>query len=83
MSIQDHEYIIANVREFLFNFDAVLVNLFDLGLVSFRLFLLLNGGDDSPRGPTGPNDILVGHREEISLFNSEFKAELFFLNKTR
>jgi hypothetical protein len=50
---------------------AVLLDESDLGLVALGLLLLLDRGDDSPRGTTGTDDVLVGDRQEISLLDGE------------
>jgi hypothetical protein len=50
---------------------AVLLDKSDLGLVALGLLLLLDRGDDSPRGTAGTDDVLVGNRQEISLLDGE------------
>ena len=70
--VQNLEDIIADLSKLGFDLLAVLLDEADLRFVSFRLLLLLNRGDDSPRGTTGADYILVGDGEEIPLFDGKF-----------
>lgn len=38
--------------------------------------LLLNGGDDSPGGTAGTNDVLVGNGQQVTLIDSKFASDL-------
>ena len=40
-------------------------------LVPAALLLLLDGGDDPPRGPAGADDILVGDGQQVALLHRE------------
>jgi len=41
-----------------------------VGLVPAALLLLLDGGDDPPRGPAGADDVLVGDGQQVALLDS-------------
>jgi hypothetical protein len=69
--VQNLEDVFADLSELLLNCLTVFLDEFDLSFVAFRLLLLLDGGDDSPRSATSSDDILVSDREEISLFDGE------------
>jgi hypothetical protein len=69
--VQHLEDVLADLGQLRLDLLAVLLDESDLGLVALRLLLLLNRGDDSPRGPTSTNDVLVGNRQEISLFDGQ------------
>jgi hypothetical protein len=70
--VENIEDVFADLSEFGLDLGAVLVDELDLGRVSFRFFLLLYRGDDSPRSTTSTDDVLVGDRKEVSLFDGEF-----------
>lgn len=72
MLVEDVEDVLADLAELLFNLRPVLLDHLDLGLVALRLLLLLDGGDDTPRGSTGTDDVLVGDGQEIALLDGEF-----------
>lgn len=38
--------------------------------------LLLNGGDDSPGGTAGTNDVLVGNGQQVTLIDGKFASNL-------
>lgn len=40
------------------------------------LLLLLNGGDDTPGGTAGTNDILVGNGEKVTLIDGKLASNL-------
>lgn len=69
--IENLEDIVADLSELGLDLLAVLLDESDLGLVALRLLLLLDRGDDSPRGTAGTNDVLVGDGQEIALLNGE------------
>jgi hypothetical protein len=71
MLVQDLEDIVADLSKLRFDLLAVLLDQGDLGLVPLGLLLLLDGGDNPPRRASGTNDILVGDRKEIPLFDGE------------
>jgi hypothetical protein len=47
------------------------------------LLLLLDRGDDAPRGTSGTDDVLVGDGEEVTLVNSEFTTDLIVVVSDR
>lgn len=69
--VENLEDVIADLGEFGLDLLTVLLDESDLGLVALGLFFLLDGGDDSPRGTTGTDDVLVGNGEEIPLLDRE------------
>ena len=72
--IENLEDVIADLGKLGLDLLAVLLDESDLGLVALRLLLLLDRGDDSPRGTAGTNDVLVGDGQEIALLNGEFNV---------
>jgi hypothetical protein len=70
--VQNLEDILANLCELGLDLLAVLLDQANLALVSFRLFLLLDGSNDPPRRTARANDVLVGNGKEISLLDGEF-----------
>ena len=66
--LDDTEDVIADVDEL--GLDLGLVVLDDGHLVGISL--LLDGGNDAPRGTAGADDVLVGDGEEVALLNGEF-----------
>ena len=71
MSIKDREDILADLGKLVLNLLAVLLDKGDLAGVSLGLLLLLDGGDNAPRGTAGTDDILVGNRKKVSLLDGE------------
>lgn len=47
-----------------------------IGFGTLRLLLLLDGGNDAPRGTAGANNVLVGDREKVTLIDSKLAADL-------
>jgi hypothetical protein len=74
--VENSEDIVANLCEFSLNLNAVPLDLLDLGLVSFALFLLFDGGDDAPRSSASADNVLVGYRKQVALLHSEFNSKL-------
>lgn len=72
MLIEDLKDVFADLSELLLDCLAVFLDEFDLRLIAFGFLLLLDRCDDSPRGSASADDVLVGDREEISLFDREF-----------
>lgn len=72
MLVEDIEDILADLGELALNLLSVALDHLNLGLVSFRLLLLLDGGDDAPRCTASTDDVLVGDREQVALLNGEF-----------
>lgn len=69
--VENLEDIVADLGKLGLDLLAVLLDESDLGLVALGLLLLLNRGDDSPRGTAGTDDVLIGDRQEITLLNGE------------
>lgn len=67
MVIENLEDIFADIGQLSLDLLTVLLDEGDLSLVSFRLFLLLNGSNDSPGGTSGTDDVLVGNRQQVAL----------------
>jgi hypothetical protein len=55
---------------------TVLADNADVLLRALRFLLLFNGGDDTPRGTSSTDDVLVGDREKVTLVNGKFAANL-------
>ena len=70
--VKDLEDVFANLRELGFDPLAVAFNHRYLGLIAFRLFLLLDGRYNPPRRTSRANDVLVRNGEEIALLDGEF-----------
>ncbi len=74
--VEDVENILADLLELGLDLAAVLLDGADVLVAALGLLLLLDGGDDAPRGAAGADHVLVGHREEVALVNSKLSAEL-------
>jgi hypothetical protein len=71
VAVQALQDVFADLGQLGLNLLAVLLDETDLGVVALGLLLLLNRGDDSPRGTAGTNDVLVRNGEQISLLDGE------------
>lgn len=71
MLVQNLEDVIADLGKLGLDPLAVFLDEGDLGIVAFRLLLLLDRGDDSPGRTAGADDVLVGDRKEIPLLDGE------------
>jgi hypothetical protein len=74
--IENVEDIFANILELRFNLLAIIANGRDVLIRALGLLLLLNRGDYTPRSTTSANHVLVGDREQITLIDSQFAANL-------
>ena len=74
--IEHIQNVLADLLELGLDFLAVLADDGDVLVRALGLLLLLNRGDDAPRGPTGADDILVGNREQIALVDGELTTQL-------
>lgn len=74
--VQDIENILADLLELELNLAAVLLDGGDVLVRALGLLLLLDGGDDAPRGTASADDVLVGNAEEVALVNGELTAQL-------
>lgn len=61
MGIKKLEDTITNLSELNFNLSTVILDECDTVLVATALFLLLDGGNDAPRGTAGTNKILLSN----------------------
>ena len=74
--VEDGEDILADLLELELDLLAVLADDADVLVGALGLLLLLDAGDDAPRGTTGSDYILVGYGEEIALVDCELAADL-------
>ena len=70
--VKDLEDILADLCKLRLDLLPVALNHGDLGLISFRFLLLLDGGDDPPRGAAGTDNVLIGDGEQIALLDCKF-----------
>ena len=75
MLIYDSQNITANLRELILYLLAVTLNQFDIVLIPFRFFLLLNRRHNTPRSPPCAYDIFVSNREKVSLLHSQLNIK--------
>ena len=69
--VQDGEDVLADLGKLGLDLLPVSLDHGNLSLVALGLLLLLDGGDDSPRGTTSTDYVLVGDGKEVSLLNGE------------
>lgn len=74
--VQDIENILANLLELELDLAAVLLDGGDVLVRALGFLLLLDGGDDAPRGTAGADNVLVGDAEEVALVDAELTAQL-------
>ena len=74
--IENIEDILADLLKLGFNLLTVVADGADVLIRALGLFLLLNGGDDSPGSTSCANHILVCDGKEVSLVDSELSAQL-------
>ena len=74
--VEHIEHILADLLELGLNLLAVVADDADVLVRTLGLLLLLDAGDDAPRGTTRSDDVLVGYREEVTLVDSQFSADL-------
>lgn len=72
--VQDLQDVVADLGKLGLDLLAVLLDQGNLALVALGLLLLLDRGDDTPRGTAGTNDVLVGDGQEIPLLNGELNV---------
>ena len=61
----------ADLGELGLDLGSVVPDEGDVVVVLAPLLLLLDGGDDAPRGAEGPDDVLVRHGEQVALLHRE------------
>lgn len=74
--VENVEDILADLLQLLLDLSAVFADGSDVLVRALGFFLLLNGGDDAPRGPAGADNVLVGDAEKVALVDAELAAQL-------
>jgi hypothetical protein len=74
--VQDVEDILADLLELELNLVTVVPDGGDVLIRALGLLLLLNGGDDAPRGTSCTDDVLVGDREKVALIHSQLTVQV-------
>jgi len=74
--VEDVKNILADLLKLELDLLAVLADDANVLVGALLLLLLLDGGDDAPRGTAGTNDILVGDGEKVALVDGELTSEL-------
>jgi hypothetical protein len=74
--VEDVEDILADLLELKLDLLAVLADDTDVLVGALGLLLLLDAGDDAPRGTAGADDVLVGDGKKVTLVNCELAADL-------
>ena len=69
--VQNLKNVLADLGELSLDLVTVLLDQDNLGRVALGLLLLLDGGDDSPRGTAGTDDVLVRNGEKVALFDGK------------
>ena len=77
--VQDVKDILADLLELGLDLVAVLLDGGDVLVGALGLLLLLDGGNDAPRGTAGADDVLVGNAEEVALIDGQLTANLSHL----
>ena len=66
----------ADLLELGLDLLAVVTDDTDVLIGALGLLLLLDGGDDAPRGTAGTDDVLVSDGKQVTLVNSELATDL-------
>jgi hypothetical protein len=74
--IEDIEDILADFLQLCFDLLTVFADGPNMFVRSLGLLLLFDGRNYAPGGTSGPNNVLVGHREKIALIDSKLSTEL-------
>lgn len=74
--VQNVEDILADLLELGLDLVAVVLDGGDVLVGSLRLLLLLDRGNDAPRGTSGTDNVLVGNAEKVALVDGELSAQL-------
>lgn len=77
--VEDIENILADLLELGLDLVAVVLDGGYVLVGALRFLLLLDRGDDAPRGTSGTDNVLVGDAEEVTLVNGELSAQLSHL----
>ncbi len=70
--IENLQDIFADLGKLCFDFLTVFLDQANLRLVAFGLLLLLDGRDNPPRCTSCSDNVLIGNREEVALFDRKF-----------
>ena len=74
--VEDVQNILADLLELGLDLLAVVADGANVLLRALGLLLLLDRGDDAPRGTSCADDVLVGDGQEVALVNGELTADL-------
>ena len=74
--VQNVEDIPADALEFLLDLQAVVTDDGNVLLRTLGLLLLLDGGDDTPRGTAGADNILVRNGQKVTFIDGKFASNL-------
>ena len=74
--VQDIKDILANLLQLGFDLLTIVPNDGNVLLRAFGFFLLLDGGNDAPRGTAGTDNVLVGDGKQIAFVNGKLAANL-------
>jgi hypothetical protein len=74
--IQDVEDVLADLLELGLDLLTVITDDTNVLLGALGLLLLLDGGDNAPRGTAGTDNILVSNGEQVTLIDSELATDL-------
>ena len=74
--VKDVKNILADPLKLKLDLLTVVADDADVLIRALLLLLLLDRGDDAPRGTTGTDDVLVRDREEIAFVHSKFAGDL-------
>ena len=77
MLIKEVQNVLADSSQFLFDFTFISLNLLHVLLITFSVFLLLDGGEHSPSCSSSADNVLECNRENVSLFKSQFLTSSF------
>ena len=74
--VEDVEDILADLLELGLDLLAVVADGANVLLRALGLLLLLDRGDDAPRGTSCADNVLVGDGQKVALVNGELTADL-------
>lgn len=74
--VQNIEDVLADFLQLGLDLLAVVTDGCNVLVSTLRLLLLLNRRDYTPGSTSSANNVLVGHREKVSLIDGEFSAQL-------
>lgn len=74
--VQDVKNILADLLKLGLDLLTVVADGGDVLVGTLRLLLLLNRGDDAPRGTSGSDHVLVSNGQQISLIHGKLSAQL-------